>query len=96
MMRRAFTLIPLATVLGLSACVGPGTLRRSLDQTYNQVYVDSPFLCQVSMPLFEVGLVGAAIIDGVIVNPVYFWKDALRGEGTPHYYRNPTIPEEGE
>ena len=96
MMRRALSPILLATVLTLSACVGPGTLRRSLDQTYNQLYVDSPGWCQVSMPLFEVGLVGAGIVDAVIVNPVYFLKDALRGEGTPHYYRNPTIPEDTE
>ena len=86
-------LVGVVLVGGMNGCAGPSKLTRQLDQSYNQTYVDNPLLTEAMLPLFAVGFVGAWILDHALVNPVYWWEDAIAGQGTPFYYRNPTVPE---
>lgn len=92
-MRRTWAVaVLIAFSVGASGCVGPSKLRRGLDEYCNQMYVDNPLLAQCVSPLVVVGEAVASVADATFVNPVYWWKDAMEGEGTPYYYRNPTIP----
>ncbi|MEM7164946.1 MAG: hypothetical protein AAF581_05740 [Planctomycetota bacterium] len=90
-MKRLCTILCVfAVVTTAGGCVGPSKLRRGLDEHCNQLYVDNPLLAQCLSPLMLVGEGAAATADALFVNPVFWWKDALEGEGTPYYYRNPT------
>ncbi|MGE3166124.1 MAG: hypothetical protein AB7O52_14550 [Planctomycetota bacterium] len=86
----------LAGLIGLaltaSACAGPSKLSRGLDQGYNQLYVNSPLVSELCLPFILVGGAGALVGDLLFVNPVYWWKDAIEGVGTPYYYRPPVVP----
>ncbi|MCA8962138.1 MAG: hypothetical protein KDC38_16545 [Planctomycetes bacterium] len=80
--------------LSLVGCVGPMKLTRRLDEKTNQLYVDAPVITQVSSPLILAGGVVAVTVDVLLVNPVFWWKDALRGHGTAYFYKNPEVPAE--
>ena len=80
--------------IALSGCAGPMKLSRKLDEHYNQFYVDSPFVTQLTTPIVVTGGVVASTLDYGLVNPVFWWKDAVRGRGTPFYYKNPEVPAE--
>lgn len=89
--RNAALACALCSTLFASGCAGPSKLGRALDQSYNQLYVDSPWVAEGMLPLITVGGVLAWVGDIFFVNPVYFWKDALEGQGTPYYYRPPVV-----
>ena len=92
-MRRAFIAGLLAfCTISQSACVGPSHVSRYVDERYNQFYVDSPVITQAASPLIMTASVVTNTVDLVIVNPFFWWKDALDGRGTPYYYQNPTVP----
>ena len=92
-MRTRMVFLVLA-VMTLSACVGPSKMRRGLDEHQNQLYIENPLLAQALIPITAVGMLVATGADLVLVNPVFFWKDVLKGQGTPYYFRNPTVPVE--
>lgn len=83
--------IILCVAFFVAGCAGPSKLGRALDQNYNQIYVDSPIVAELLLPLILLGSGGALIVDLFFVNPVYWWKDALDGQGTPYYYRPPIV-----
>ncbi len=93
-MRRIGLLAALFLTATLTGCVGPMKLSRSVDEHYNQFYVDSPVITELASPLFITGSIVASTVDYALVNPVFWWKDALRGRGTPYYYKNPEVPAE--
>lgn len=76
----------------ISGCAGPHKLGRGLDQSYNQMYVNSPLISELCLPFILIGGAGALVGDLIFVNPVYWWKDAIEGVGTPYYYRPPVVP----
>jgi len=69
-------------------------LSRGLDQKYNELYVESPVLTEGLSPLILAGDVIATTADYLLVNPLVWWKDAIRGRGSAYYYRNPAPPSE--
>ena len=71
-----------------TGCVGPNKLKRGLDQAANRRYHESPLLAQLLFP-FSLLMNHIAITgDLLIINPTYWWKDVLRGEGTIYTYEN--------
>jgi hypothetical protein len=83
-------------LLSSQACYGPNHLSRGLDEWGNQLYVDSPWLAQLShfLGLFTVGHWVATAIDYVFLNPFDFWGPSVpRHRGTPHLYKQPLRPE---
>ncbi len=91
-MRRMKMLRTLAVLMLLSAlsvgCVGPNKLKRGLDQAANRRYHESPLLSQALFPVSLLMNHIAVLGDLLIINPTYWWKDVLRGEGTIYTYEN--------
>ncbi len=77
-------------------CVGPNHLKRTLDAHLNESYVRNPLLSELLLPVNLVANHIAALTDLLVVNPTYWWRDALRGEGTPHIYRQPSAVDSEE
>ena len=95
-MRSSLTLLLVVMSLGMAltsvGCTGPNRLRRSVDEYYNESYVKRPLVTQFAFPLFETTGLVAAAVDYTLVNPFYWWGDVQDGQGTPYYYRNPSVP----
>jgi LysM repeat protein len=64
-----------------------------LDLRLNQLYVDSPTLAEVLLPVTLAGQVLAVTSDACFVNPWYFWSDVRVGRGTAYFYSDPVTPE---
>lgn len=96
MARRTLALSLVLVLITLTACVGPSKLRRGLDEQQNQFYVDNPLLAEAVIPITAVAMLVATAVDLAVVNPVFFWKDVMAGQGTPYYFRNPKVPMEDE
>lgn len=87
----------LVTVAG--GCFGPQKFTRHMDDWYNQLYVDNPWLAgnSVSAVLMQVVFVVTNLFDGLLVNPIDFWLVSAwpfgeQGHGTPFHHKTPTIP----
>jgi len=92
-------LLPIALVI-ISACsAGPSKLSRQFDDYRNQKYVDSSWGATVLtdvLPVYPIVSLGAALVDGIILNPIQFWgTDAWQQNGQGFIHTNPTIPEGG-
>ncbi len=87
-------LIPLLLMLILPSlgCVGPSILSRYVDEQYNQAYVNSPIVTEIAAPVILAASLVSNTMDVTLVNPFYWWKDALDGTGKPYYYQNPKLP----
>jgi hypothetical protein len=83
----------LAGAVLAAGCAGPNRLSRGLDLRVNQLYVDSPTLAEVLLPVTFVGTNVALAADMCFVNPWYFWNDVRVGRGTAYFYRDPTTPD---
>ncbi len=80
----------------VSGCVGPMNLTRRLDEQVNQLYVDSPLFTQALSPILLGGYFCSVAADMSLFNPVIWWRDAIKGQGTPYYYKSPKVPVEEE
>ncbi len=83
-----------AVLLCVPGCVGPNKLKRGLDEHLNQSYVKRPLVSELLFPINLIANHLAVAGDLLIFNPTYWWRDVLRGQGTPYYYTNPEVPEE--
>ncbi len=77
----------------VAGCAGPNRVSRGLDLRLNQLYVDSPTLAEVLLPVTVVGQSLAYSADLCFVNPWYFWSDVRVGRGTAYFYEDPVTPE---
>lgn len=85
--------ITVALVIGLIGCAGPNHLTRGFDLKVNQLYIDSPTIAEVCLPLTLVGTNLSMVADACFINPWYFWHDAPAGHGQPYYYEDPVTPD---
>lgn len=84
---------PLA-LLCLTGCMsGPSYLSRSVDDSWNKAYADSPFgtaLISDVIPIYPIVHVLAWIPDFLILNPIQFWIfDVEDGKGAGFQHSNP-------
>ncbi len=93
-MKKRLVLLSLLSLLLLSGCLtGPSYLSRSVDDSMNNSYKDSPMgtaLLTEVLPVYPVLRFLAWIPDVLILNPVQFWGvDVWRGEGAAFMHDNP-------
>ena len=92
--RTATVLAYVALSLSLSGCMtGPSYLSRSVDDTMNNTYKESPIGAGVLtdvLPVYPLVKLLAWIPDVLILNPVQFWGfDIWREEGAAFRHKNP-------
>ncbi len=87
-----------AVVLFAGCYSGPRYLSRSVDDTVNELYTDSPILtavCSDIVPVVPLIDSVAFLGDWLILNPVQFWgSDVWHGEGAAYHHSNPPSQKE--
>ena len=85
--------------MAVSGCFGPQKFTRHMDDWSNQLYVENPWLAGNTLTVLVMRLifVFTNLIDGLVVNPLYFWgvdtwPFGNQGHGTPFHHLTPTIP----
>jgi len=90
-------ILPITLLLITGCSAGPSKLSRQFDDYRNQKYVDSSWGTAVLsdvIPVYPLVSLGAALVDGLILNPIQFWgTDAWQKNGQAFIHSNPTVPE---
>ena len=94
-----WTGVLLILLTAVSGCFGPQKFTRHMDDWFNQLYVDNPWLAgnTATVLVMQAVFVFTHIFDGLIVNPIDFWGVSAwpfgaQGHGTPFPHKTPTIP----
>lgn len=92
------TVLVLAAVpMLLAGCANPSYLTNSYNDWHNQLYAENPGATAVFtniIPAASIPYFVTVPVDYMILNPIQFWVDTVRGEGVGYVHDNVQSPKD--